>query len=314
MLTTKQLSLIFEAIFDKFSLSEKPEITIEVNPASVSIENIHELASLPINRISLGIQSFNDDMLVYLGRPHTATDAYNTYNAFRESGFESISCDLIFAIPGQSMNDWKTNVSEMIKLHPEHISLYAFSFDKDSYFTQQYNQGKLSSIDESLEHDMYEYAINTLCANGYDHYEISNFALPGYASRHNRLYWKNQSYIGIGAGAYSYIDGTRYCAVRDIDKYIKSLKENKTPYIEHEQLTPEQSLRETAALNIRLLQEGIFYPELSKRYPDLNVNEMLDTAIEKLRTEGLLDRAENQRYVLTRKGIMFADLAASSLL
>lgn len=313
LLTTSQLKTIYDAVFYNFAISENPEVTLEVNPATMTSDTLEKLDKLPVNRISLGIQSFNDEMLSYLGRPHTVSDSYKAYESFRNLSVESINCDLIFAIPGQSMDDWCKNIESIIELYPQHISLYAFSFDRDSYFTKLYEQGKIHPIDETIERQMYEYAIDTLTGHGYIHYEISNFALQGYESHHNRLYWKNKPYIGLGAGAYSYIDGERYCSVKDITRYLNLLENNQRPYIEHERLTPEQSLRETAALNIRIIDEGIFYPELSKQYPDLNPDDLLHDTLMKLTDDGLMVQIEKQRFVLTRKGILFADTVSSSI-
>jgi len=312
LMSTENLKNLMENIFKNFKITNNSEITLEVNPASVNDKKIREIASLKINRISLGIQSFDDNILQYIGRPHTSNDAVETYNTFINEGFTNISADLIFAIPGQTMEQWKKSLSQMINLSPKHISLYSFSFDKGTYFTKCFQKGKIIPTHENLESKMYEYAINFLSDNGYIHYEISNFALPGFESNHNTLYWKNYSYVGLGASAVSYINKKRYSAVNDVHEYIKFLKNNQKPYNYSEILDDEKSLRETAALNLRLIKKGISLKSLQARYKNINVKKLLKTQLDKLIADGLLV-AIDENYMLTPKGILLADDAASCI-
>lgn len=311
ILSIRNLRSILDALYNRFSISENAEVTLEVNPATIQKDTARALSDLPVNRISLGVQSFNDDLLTFLGRPHTVDDIYTTYRTLKDSGFESISTDLIFAIPGQSMRDWKQSVRSIIELKPNHVSLYAFSFDRESYFAQLLDEGKIAPVDDDLETRMYLYAVDAMRDAGYIHYEISNFALPGYESRHNRLYWKNMPYIGLGAGAFSYLDRVRYCGVRNIRHYIDRIRAHQSPYVEHERLSDEQSLRETAALNLRLLQEGCSLSELQQMYPDIPVYKELSAPIDTLVSKNLIAQKEPGRFVLTRKGMLFADEAAA---
>ena len=304
-------NLMFE-IFKNFKIKNNAEITIEVNPASVNDQQIKKIGSSKINRISLGIQSFDDSILNYLGRPHTSKDAVKTYNSFLNEGFANINCDLIFAIPGQTMDQWKNSLRQLINLSQKHISLYSFSFDKGTYFTKCYQDGKISPIAEDIECAMYEYAIKFLSDNGYIHYEISNFALPGFESNHNKLYWKNNSYIGLGAAAFSYVNQQRYSAVDNVNEYIKFLKNNKKPYNYSEILDDEKSLRETAALNLRLIKEGINLKKLQTRYKNLKVIEILKKQLDKLVEEGLLVTT-GDNYILTPRGVLVADETASCI-
>ncbi|MCP5463207.1 MAG: radical SAM family heme chaperone HemW [bacterium] len=198
LMTIEQLERIFSQLHDNFTVSEHPEITLETNPTSISAHKAEQIFSTRINRLSLGCQSFDDTLLKTLGRNHKAYDNIKIYSLFRNAGFKNISIDLIFSIPGQTMNQWIDSLSQTIALRPEHISLYCLSYEEGTQFTRLIRTGKITAVDEDTELQMFRTCIDMLTDAGYVQYEISNFALPGYQSRHNTLYWKNLPCIGLG--------------------------------------------------------------------------------------------------------------------
>ncbi|RJP56304.1 MAG: radical SAM family heme chaperone HemW [Candidatus Auribacter fodinae] len=315
LLPFKELTNIINLCMNLYHFDNQAEITIEANPSSLSDMKIQQLAELPINRISLGIQSCDDNILKAIGRPHCTHDSYHIYEQLRKTGFKNISIDAIFALPGQTMNQWKDSLQKILSLRPEHISLYCFTYDPGSEMYHRYKKGELPEPDELKESEMYKIAIETVRNGGYIHYEISNFALQGLESRHNMIYWKNKPYWGFGPSAFSFVDGYRFSAPASIMEYIKKCDANIDElYHDREKLEEERSLHETAALNMRLLKEGIYIPELENRYPGLSPYQILRDALGILLEEEMIQKIDNQRFCLTDKGILFADYVSSQLI
>ena len=205
-----------ELPFDSFV-----ESTIEINPGTIRLPQLRQFRQTGLNRLSIGIQSFQDDELELLGRIHTADEAIHCVQASRQAGFENISLDLMFGLPGSSLSRWEENLSRALDLQPEHISIYNLTVEEETPFGQQQQAGTLVLLGEELQIEMYQRAGILLSDAGYEQYEISNFSRPGFRSRHNQIYWRNEEYLGLGAGAYSYLDGRRYGNTADVDKYIR---------------------------------------------------------------------------------------------
>ena len=314
LLDTSEIKDILDRIETRYNLSDNLEITLEANPATITEKKALDMLECGINRISLGLQSFDSKILSFLGRIHTVDNIFETYNILKKIGFKNISTDLIFAIPHQSDKQWLSSLNEILNLNPQHISLYCLSYDQNTELTKLRDRKKIIPADENTQVRMYESAIEKLNNAGYIHYEISNFSQPNYQSRHNSLYWKNLPYVGLGPSAHSYLSNRRFACVSNLPEYIDAINNNTSPYTLAPSLTEEESLKETAALNIRLLQEGICIEELKHQYPKLDPHKILDNSIYRLIENNLMIEYANDKYRLTKKGILFADEVASELI
>ena len=212
------LAIIMTTLRRNFDVAMDAEITFEANPDSVTDKLLHRLRAEGFNRVSLGIQSDNDDMLKKLGRPPSYAQAVTAYQRIRKAGFRNVSVDLMYGLPGQSLHDWQDTLDNVLRLNPEHISCYGLTLEPG---TPLYDRRDSECFpDDDAQADMYLYAVTVLAQNGYEQYEISNFAKPGFASRHNLKYWHMEEYAGFGPGAHSDFGGVRYAYVRDLDSYI----------------------------------------------------------------------------------------------
>ena len=223
-LSAPQLAFLLERLTDKLDLSYLEELTIEANPGDLDQEKIAVLKDSPVNRVSLGVQTFNDRMLKQIGRSHSERDIYENIVNLKKAGFDNISIDLIYALPKQTMEDVKINVAKAIALDIPHMSLYSLILENHTVFMNRMRRGKLPLPKEDLEAEMFDYIISGLEKAGFDHYEISNFSKPGFESRHNLMYWDNAEYYGIGAGASGYVDGVRYKNHGPIRHYLQAVE------------------------------------------------------------------------------------------
>ena len=229
-LSGEELARIFDALSLHLPLSACKEITLEANPDDLSADYITMLKHTPINRISMGIQSFDDDDLLFLNRRHTAAQAEEAFVRCREAGFGNISIDLIYGLPGQTIQGWQSNLGRAIALRPAHISAYSLIYEEGTALFRMLESGKVSECDDELSLDMFDCLIDTLEAAGYEHYEISNFALPGMYSQHNTSYWLDVPYLGLGPSAHSYDGKCRRWNVRDISRYINKISHGFNAY------------------------------------------------------------------------------------
>ena len=246
---------------------ERREITLEANPGDITLEKATAWRAIGINRLSMGIQSFDDDLLRLIGRRHTAEQAREAVAIAQAAGFDNISIDLMYALPSQTMELWQQDVAEALQLRVQHISTYGLIYEEGTVLTSLLERGHIIPVDEDTEMQMYDYLVAQLAANGFEHYEVSNFALPNRRSKHNSNYWNNTPYIGLGAGAHSYDGTTRSWNISDIDAYIEqAMAHNLQP--EQEILTEEQRHTERVMLGLRTNQ-GISSSEidLSKAMP-----------------------------------------------
>ena len=305
------------------ALTPKPneiEITLEANPGTVDLEKLKQYQQAGINRISFGIQTFDDLVLEAMGRVHQVQDNFASYQFAREAGFDNISFDLIFGYPGQTLESWKETIEQTIALRPEHISAYGLTIEPDTKLYQEVQLGETQPIDEEIELDMYQFAIKQLKQAGYIHYEISNFALPGPDQRslgvvgrkcqHNLNYWNDSDYLGFGTSAHSYLNGERYWNIDSPEEYIQRIKQGQSPVIGRERLEGKQKMAEYAMLTLRTNQ-GVdikkFYDKFQQEFTEVFKSDLPD-----LFASGLLIQ-NNQHILLTEKGILLSNEVFSQL-
>ncbi len=312
VLSGEELARIMSVVRDCFKVDpNEVEITSELNPATGVKEELYLMREAGINRLSIGVQSFNDSILKYLGRIHNVKQVLDTYQTSREVGFNNINLDLIFAIPGQTRKDWQESLKTALELQSEHLSLYNLKIEEGTPFYQDYLQGKLKPVDEDLDLWMYEEAITTLNNAGLPQYEISNFARPGFESRHNLCYWHYQPYLAAGPGAHGFDGNLRYVNTDDLKSYIQILKENKLPWQEEICLSPKDLMEEFMIMGLRL-KEGISVAEFTKRF-GRSVFDIYDEQINKLTTLGLLEY-KGESIFLTSKGVPLGNEVFSEFL
>lgn len=249
MLTITQIERLLDALLAK-TPTIPAEITLEANPGDLTLDKLKALKQMGINRLSIGVQTFDDIELKLLGRRHNSNQARQAVHDAQTAGFDNISIDLMYALPGQTMRIWKQNIQRALSLHVQHISCYCLSYEDGTPITLQLEDGIIQQADEETENKMYDELCAQLGANGFTHYEVSNFALPGKQSRHNSSYWNNTPYIGLGAGAHSYDGTTRRWNTADLAAYVKHMLSDSL-YWEEEVLTDEQKNIEHIMLGLR---------------------------------------------------------------
>ena len=285
------------------------EWTIECNPGTVDEDKLKLCREYGVNRISFGLQSANEDELKCLGRIHTYKDFLDSYELARNVGFNNINIDLMSAIPGQTYESYRHTLEEVISLRPEHISAYSLIIEDGTPFYDQYKDNP--PVSEKLDRQMFEMTHQMLTDVGYIHYEVSNYALPGYECKHNLNYWKRGEYIGIGPSAASHIGGVRTTNTSDINEYISKIKAVKSPVTEKEKLTKEQQLIEEIYLGLRTIQ-GINLIQLSDTYKK-DLNTIWSSDINQFIRSGLVNYRDNQ-LTLTIDGMWVSDSIINILL
>lgn len=324
ILSGGQMKEIFDALRDVFEIQADAEITMEANPGTVTKENLLAYRACGINRISFGLQSVDDKELKLLGRVHTMRQFEESYDLARKAGFQNINIDLISAIPGQTVASWEHTLDTVIRMNPEHISAYSLIIEEGTPFYEIYGEnakeeqdsrcekcladdGKQMDIgknfpklpDEEAERCMYELTAEKLEAAGYLQYEVSNYAKPGYACRHNKGYWQRVEYLGIGTGAASLIENERYQHISDTDLYIRANGKLDQIEEEKEKLDWNAQVEETMFLGLRM-KEGVNKQKFRERY-HREIQEVYGEVLEKLKEEGLLCE-EEERICLTKRG------------
>ena len=253
-LDSAALDRILQTILGNTTSDHCPqEITMEANPGDITLEKAQAWRAMGINRLSIGIQSFDDQLLTLIGRRHTAEQARQAVAYAQAAGFDNISIDLMYALPDQTMQQWQNDVAQALQLGVQHISTYGLIYEEGTVLTTLLEHGVIDAVDEDLEMQMYDYLVERLTANGFLHYEVSNFALENRHSRHNSSYWNDTPYMGLGAGAHSYNGQQRQWNIADLDAYIEqAMAHNLRPEIET--LTPEQHHTEQVMLGLRTCQ------------------------------------------------------------
>lgn len=283
------------------------EITIEVNPGTVDTKKLNDYKKLGINRLSIGLQSTKNDILKKIGRIHTYQEFLEIYKLARETGFKNINIDLMIGIPGQKIGDLKNTLQDIIKLEPEHISVYSLIIEENTPIEKMLENGEIKLPDEDLERNMYWYVKNTLELNGYNHYEISNFAKLGKESRHNLNCWNQEEYIGFGVSAHSYLNDIRFSNTINVEEYIQHIENNRKE--ENIQIEESQSLEdkknEFMMLGFRKIQ-GVDIARFKEKFID-NPIFLYRENLNKLVEEGLIE-VDLNHIKLTNKGIDLANL------
>ena len=326
-LTFDQLRQLFIYINKVYPLTSKKEITIEVNPDDVTDEYAAELRQLPVNRVSMGIQTFDDQRLRFLHRRHTARQAIETVSILRAAGIRNLSIDLMYGFPGETLSDWQSDIDSALSLNVEHISAYCLMIEEGTPLHRmlQHNgdcplceqRSKLQGdcpqcVDEETERSMYYTLIDRLTAAGYEHYEISNFARPGFRSRHNSSYWNGTPYIGLGAAAHSYDIRSRSWNIADINAYIKGIERGERLF-EEELIDDDTRYNDAVTVGLRTC-EGIDLNTLPKKYRDYcmkNARRYLDDGLLELSVVGNLT---SPTLHLTRRGLFVSDMVMSDLM
>jgi oxygen-independent coproporphyrinogen-3 oxidase len=300
LLSPGQVDEILKAVSSSFEIADDAEVTMEMNPATVTTETLAEYRSLGVNRASFGVQTFDERELKLLARGHDAVDARNTFALLRAAGFGNISFDLIAGLPGQTLDGWRRNLDEAISMQPEHLSLYLLEIHEGTPLAEQVRSGRRPAPDESLAAEMYELMIDELAGAGYMQYEISNFARPGYESRHNSKYWRLEPVYGFGVSAHSFDGRDRYANERDTAKYV-GLVEANGAVISRETI---DLASEFVFLGLRL-DEGIDLRKYRARF-NTDLEDKYAEEIERAKNNGLIETVDD-KLRLTRKGMLFSN-------
>ncbi len=301
LLSPQQVEKILSQVNSYFDISPAAEITMEMNPATVTPETLAGYRSLGVNRASFGVQTFDDRELKLLARGHDANDARTTFRILRDAGFENISFDLIAGLPGQTFKGWRRNLEESIAMQPEHMSLYLLEIHEGTPLAEQVRSGRRPLPDEDLAAEMYEIMLDTLSSAGYEQYEISNFAKPGFESRHNSKYWRLEPVYGFGVSAHSFDGYQRYSNERDTAQYVKRMEDYMGAEVSRELI---DTASEFIFLGLRL-NEGIELNEYRIQFGTSLVDKYAREISGLLEKE--LIKLSDDRLTLTRKGMLFSN-------
>ena len=309
VLSDDDLTKIMKTVQDEYNVYSDTEVTIEANPRTITKEKAESLLKSGINRISIGVQSFFDNELDILGRSHSSEDVINALFSARKAGFKNISIDLIYGVPFYKsqipspkfqIQYWKQALKLAIGLSTEHISVYELTLEKNTPLYEYIKRGEMIMPDEEIIYEMYYTALDMIKKSGYIHYEISNFAKPQYECKHNLNYWNRDEYIGIGAGAFSFLNGKRFSNIRDLSRYIESINDSLIPVDEETVITEKEAIREFIFLGLRKT-EGI---NLGLLPEDKHL--VLEKTIKDLVRQGLVDVKDNHLR-LTEKGLILSN-------
>ncbi len=300
LLSPEQIHGILSVVHSHLTVDAAVEVTLEANPGTIDGQYLAAIKATGINRLSLGLQSLDDNELALLGRIHTASEARDAIRLARNAGFTNLSFDLIYGLPSQTLAGWRKTLDEAIGLNPEHISLYPLTLEDDAPLRMAILREEVPPIDSDLAADQYELAQDMLQERGYSHYEISNWAKEGYECRHNLVYWRNLPYLGAGVAAHSYVDSHRLANTADLDSYLNAFSGNLPPAWElDEEIGPELKLSETVILGLRL-SEGIGLDDIKCRF-GIDLLRHYEQQVGETATLGLLEYS-GQHIRLTRRG------------
>lgn len=299
LMTSQSMDFIIKAL-NQLNLSEDIEFTIEANPKTLDSSKLSYYKSSGINRLSIGVQSLDDQVLQFLGRVHNTNDFLKNYHEARKVGFKNINVDLIFSIPNQSVLKWMNTIKQMIQLQPEHISVYSLIIEENTPLYDMKASGKIKELDDEIDREMYWSAMEVLEANGYNHYEISNLAKESYICQHNMKYWSMNEYIGMGAGAHSYFKGQRFSNECHINKYMENANNNINNKVWQHQNTINDDISEFIFTGLRK-RTGIHLEEFEKHF-NTSIYNYFDKQIDQMTREKWMIQ-ENNRLMLSNKGL-----------
>lgn len=293
------LERLAHEVFASFRIAEGAEITTEANPGTLNRETARALYGMGFNRLSIGVQAWQNSLLKRLGRIHTIEEFLENYRIVREEGFRNVNIDLMFALPGQTMAEWRETLEQAAVLEPEHISAYSLILEEGTPFYREWEKGRLMPVPEELDREMYHFAVAFLSEKGYAQYEISNFAKPGRQSRHNRIYWQAEEYLGLGLGAHSFWNGERFHTPYGLEEYIQAGGAPERLEQDRETISGQDALAEFMFLGLRLT-EGVSFARFRERF-GREMGEVYGEQIAKLTRQGLV--AEDETGIrLTRRG------------
>ncbi|GAA2903343.1 radical SAM family heme chaperone HemW [Enterococcus pseudoavium] len=276
------------------------EFTVEANPGDLTADKLAVMKNFGVNRLSMGVQTFDDRLLKKIGRKHTAQDVYDTIRLLEEKDFQNVTIDLIYALPGQTLESFRDTVTRALALDLPHYALYSLILENQTMFMNWVRRGKMQLPEQELEAQMYAETIDAMEKAGRKQYEISNFAKPGFESQHNLVYWNNQNYFGLGAGASGYLDNRRYKNRGPIQHYLKALKEERLPLLEEEFLSQAEQIEEEMFLGLRKIV-GVNKAEFEARFGQ-SLSAVYGQVIQQLKTRGLITETDS-RVALTREGL-----------
>ena len=311
VLKPENIGRIIENAYRLFNILTDSEVTIEVNPGTVTPEKLKEYQNIGINRLNIGVQSFQDINLDFLGRIHSTNDATKTIKWARKAGFDNIGIDLIYGIPGQTKKTWISDLRKAVEFEPEHLSCYMLTYEKGTPLDRERQKGKFKPVSDFLAGKLFETTMEYLTTHAYVQYEISNFAKDVHRkSRHNLKYWSFTPYLGFGPSAHSFIEFQRYWNCRNVKKYINNIKEGRLPIEEKEILNREQRMIEMVYLGLRKT-DGIDINAIDEHFC-INFRQIFAEKIKQLEKDGYIFNIQSKnRCALSRKGMLFLDSIAS---
>ncbi len=305
----KNLEYIMSTLFKNFRVENKAEITCEANPGTIALEQLLNMRSMGINRLSVGLQAWQNRLLKLLGRIHSREIFVENIKMARKAGFDNINCDLMFSLPTQTLNDWDETLKNVYYLNLEHISAYSLIIENGTHFKNMLDNGDIMPVDENIDRKMYYMANDFLKSKNYKRYEISNFAKHGYESKHNITYWQTKEYIGFGLGAHSYINGKRFNNIKDLKKYLSC--QNYVSLIENsETITQNEAISEFMFMGLRMT-EGISENEFEKRF-NKTIDSVYKNDMDFLIKNGLLKREKGYIF-LTDYGVDLSNFVFEKL-
>lgn len=310
LLSINQINKIIEEIYLNFRVCDKPEITLEANPDDLSIEFLSALKSeTKINRLSVGIQSFLDDDLKLMNRRHNAQQAFDNVLIAKKAGFDNISIDLIYGLPNQTTEKWITNIDKALGLNIQHISAYHLTYERKTNFYKFLKSKKIEEVDENLSVDLFTILIDKTKSHNFEHYEISNFALPNYYSKHNTSYWFQKKYLGIGPSAHSYNLESRQWNVSDVQKYISALAQNKLS-AKTEKIDITTKYNEYIMTSLRTMW-GVNLEYIQTNFPEKFIINFKKLAKKYISSKHLIQSQNN--LILSEEGIFISNSIISEL-
>ena len=298
-LSAAQITRLLTLIKETIPMQHVVEFTSEANPDELTEDKLRALYDGGVNRLSLGVQSFDQQLLTKIGRTHSNEHVYATIALAKQVGFTNISIDLMYGLPGQTMEQWQHSLQKAFELDLPHYSAYSLIVEPKTIFYIQYAKGRLQLPSEDLETEMYDVLMQEMERAGLRQYEISNFAKEGYASIHNKIYWDNDEYAGFGAGAHGYVAGERYSNIAPIKKYIETVEVGQLPITHTHTVTPQERIEEQMFLGLRKV-EGVPHAEYERKFNE-TIYERFRTIVESNVSNGLLE-ADEVGIRLTRKG------------
>ncbi|HWR42764.1 radical SAM family heme chaperone HemW [Sporomusa sp.] len=311
LLPVQLLEQVMSCLYTNFNIKNDAEISMEANPGTVTREQLVTLKAAGINRLSFGVQSFNNDLLARLGRIHKTADTLTALEYAYATGFNNISIDMMYGLPGQTVEGFARELEQAVAVNTSHISVYGLKLEEGTPFAAAYDRGSLKLPDEATEEAMYDRMVDFLPGRGLLRYEISNFARPGLECRHNMKYWQYQPYLGIGAAAHSFLNGERISNVTGIQEYISAIFEGRSPVVMREILTKDQSMAEYIFLALRTSQ-GLTLANFYQRFC-VDFFRHFGNIFEKLQRQDLVE-TDSRRVWLTDRGMKFGNIVFSSFL